>query len=218
MLRFTMSTILGLAAAALLAGCEQPGGDYKTAQQIKQENQAAGKPAHEDHEHAAEGPHGGALVELGDEEYHGEIVVDGERPALVVYIVGPDAKTPAPIAASTVTVVNEAQVPLELKAVPQEGDAEGKASKFELVDEAAVKPIVDAGFLHGALQVEIAGKPYRGEIDAHFDGSTHEEPSEPKDGEHKDEEQKDAEPQKSADEKSEEKTDAAPEAPSTPED
>jgi hypothetical protein len=177
--------IAGVIAGLISAGCNQPGGDYKTAQQIKQEKQAAGQ-AEPDHAHDdSEGPHGGSIVELGDDEYHAEVMVDGKTHSLTVYLYGPDAKTVSPIAAEEIAVVTEDDTKLALKAAPQEGDAEGKSSKFILTDEAAVGPIAEAGFLHGSLQVEIDGKPYRGDIDSHFDGSSHEDHADQKAGDQK---------------------------------
>lgn len=178
--------IAGLAVSLISLGCDQPGGNFKTAEQLKQERQAAGKTDHhDDHDHSA-GPHGGSIVELGDEEYHAEVVVDGKSHTLRVYLFGTDAKTPAPIAAAEVTVTVEDGPKLSLKAAPQTGDGEGKSSLFELSDETAVGAIAKAGFLHGSLQLETDGKPYRGDIDAHFDGTAHDDHAD-----HKDEEKKD---------------------------
>lgn len=164
-----------LTAGCYLAGCNGSGGDYKTAGQIKQEKKASGQPVHADHEDHGPGPHGGAIVELGDDEYHAEVVVDGKTHTLLVYLLGPDAKTATAIAATEATVMTEGNQSLTLKAAPQKGDADGKASKFELTDEAAVDALVKAKSLHGDLQIEIDGKPFRGHIDAHFDGSSHDD-------------------------------------------
>jgi hypothetical protein len=163
-------------------GCEPQGGGYKTAQQIKTEKGTAG-----DDEHGAAGPHGGAIVELGNEEYHGEVVVDGKTHTLTVYLFGPDAKTPAPIAAAEVTVTTEDDKKLVLKAVDAK---DGKASQFQLDDKSQVEALVDAGYLHGSLQFDADGKPYHGGIDAHFDGSEH--------GDEKHEDEKHDENEKSA--------------------
>lgn len=180
----------GLTLSLIGAGCEQQGGNFKTASQIKQEKGAAGHTDHEDHEHGA-GPHGGSIVELGDEEYHAEVVVDAKSHALKVYLLGKDAKTPVPVAAMEVIVTTEDDKKLTLKAAPQEGDGEGKASLFELSDETTVDAIAKAGFIHGSLQLEAGGKPYRGDIDAHFDGASHEDHAEHKEGELKEEEHQD---------------------------
>lgn len=157
----------GLIVGLFAVGCE-PKGEFKTAKQIKTEK------GHTDdgHEHGAAGPHGGAIVELGDEEYHGEVVVDAKTHTLTVYLFGKDAKTPAPIAAEHVTVVDGKDTQLQLSAVEPK---DGKTSQFALADEEKVGTIAKAGFLHGELKLEADGKPYRGKIDAHFDGSSHDE-------------------------------------------
>lgn len=163
---------VSVTAGCLLAGCNGSGGDYKTAKQIEK---AGGKPVHDDeHGHGA-GPHGGAIVELGDDEYHAEVVVDGKTQTLQVFLLGSDAKTEAATGATEATVVTEDQKSLTLKSAPQKGDAEGKTSRFELNDEEAVGALAKAGYLHGSLQLEIDGKPFRGDIDAHFGGSTHDD-------------------------------------------
>lgn len=164
-----------LGCSILVLGCNQPQGNFKTAKQIQDEKKAAGHSGTadpDDHDHGA-GPHGGAIVELGDEEYHGEVVVDGKTHQLTVYLLGKDAKTPAPVEVPHVTVVTEDNEKLQLTAVAAAGSS--AASEFVLQDEAKVDAIVKAGYLHGSLQVDIKGKPYRGDIDAHFDGSTHDE-------------------------------------------
>jgi|GEM_PF-374971 len=164
--------VSSLTLALIAGGCTEPGGDFKTVKQIKNEKQAAGHDDY-DHEHGAAGPHGGAIVELGDEEYHAEVVVDAKTNTLTVYLFGKDAKTPSPIAATEIIVVTEDNEKHALKAVA----VEGKAAEFSLQDEAKVGAITKAGYLHGSLQLEVDGKPYRGDIDAHFDGATHEEPA-----------------------------------------
>lgn len=149
----------------LLIGCG-PSAEYKTSEQLKTER---GHDHDHDHEHGAAGPHGGSLVELGDKEYHAELVVDEKSHSLVVYLLGKDAKSASPIAATEVTVGLGGDKSATLKAAPQAGDGEGKASKFELADEKVVHDLLDAGFLHGSLKVKIGEKAYEGHIDAHFE-------------------------------------------------
>ena len=49
--------------------------------------------AEDKEKHAHTGPHKGTLVELGDEEFHAEIVHDDEMGMVTVYLLGSDAKT-----------------------------------------------------------------------------------------------------------------------------
>jgi len=59
--------------------------------------------AHAEHAHPGEGPHHGDLVELGNEEYHAE-VVHGEGGSVSVYILDSAAKSAVPIDATELTI------------------------------------------------------------------------------------------------------------------
>lgn len=166
MIRFNYIALLTLAIVGGAIGCGNAP-DYKPVQEVKK-----GQPL-PDHDHGAKGPHGGGIVELGNEEYHAEIVVDHDSHVVAVYVLGKDAKTAEPVAATELTVKPEGKDALTLKAAPQTGDPEGKASKFELNNGDVVHELMEAGFIHGDLQITIADKPYSGHIDYHLDGSDH---------------------------------------------
>ena len=53
----------------------------------------AGPEAH--HDHPAEGPHKGHLIELGNEEFHAELTHDDATKTVTIYLLGADAKTAA---------------------------------------------------------------------------------------------------------------------------
>jgi len=169
MVRFSWVVCLVCGLAFGVSGCNSQK-DYKTVDAVKQ---APALPEH-DHEHAAKGPHGGGIVELGEEEYHAEVVVDHDSQSLIVYLLGKDAKTSEPVAATEVSIALEGKDALILKADPQKDDGEGKASKFALVDHDLVHALMDKGFMHGDLRISIGDKPYLGHIDYHMDGSSHE--------------------------------------------
>ena len=167
---------MGLLGGAL--GCDGAKSDYKKADDLKK------APAvHDDHAHGEKGPHGGSIVELGKEEFHAEIVLDHDAHTLRVFVLAKDAKTAHPTSATEVVVAIEGKDAVTLKAAPQEGDGEGKSSRFELVDEKLVDAILDAKFLHGDLRIAIGDKPFSGHIDMHLDDVQHE---------HKDDMKKDA--------------------------
>jgi hypothetical protein len=192
--RFTLAALIsgGLLIGGI--GCSDGKSDYKKTGDLKK------APAvHEEHDHGAKGPHGGSIVELGDEEYHAEVVVDADAHTLRVFVLGKDAKTASPIAAKEVLITPEEKKALTLKAVPLEGEGEEKSSRFELVDEAAVHSLLDAGMIHGNLNVKIGDKPYSGHIDYHLDGVHHD---------HKDEKPVDA-PVKVEEGKTDKPTDGA---------
>jgi hypothetical protein len=170
-----ISVATGLAFLGFI-GCGGPSPEYKPAKDIP-------TVAHDEHHHEhAEGPHHGTVVELGEEEFHAEIVVDDKAHALRVYLLGPDAKTDATTDAADLTVTIEEGPTLTLK--PVAGSPEGQHAAFEVIDEKAVHDIAEGGFIHGTLVAKIGEKSYSAELDVHFDGdhSMHEgevKPAEP---------------------------------------
>jgi hypothetical protein len=179
MVRFNLIVCLTLAVVCGTVGC--PGSsDYKPVGAVKKASPLETHGHDHDHGHAEKGPHGGGLIELGEEEYHAEIVVDHDAHAVSLFVLGKDAKTAEPIAAPEVKITPEGKTELVLKAVPQPGEPEGKASKFELVSDDVVHDLLHAGFLHGELRITIADKPYIGHIDYHMDGGDHDHDHEEK--------------------------------------
>lgn len=82
------------------------------------------------HGHGA-GPHDGTLADWGGGKYHVEFTVDHDKQEGTVYILGGDEKTPTPIKAGEIQlVIVDPAMEVTLKAAPQEGDAEGTASRY----------------------------------------------------------------------------------------
>jgi hypothetical protein len=153
------SCLLAGSVACGLIGCGGPSAQYKPADQLP--------PAHDHgHGHSEEGPHHGSLVELGDDEFHAEIVVDGKAHSLKLYLLGPDAKTAASTPATEAVITLEDGPTLTLKAV--EGQPEGMNTVFEVVDEEAVHEIAEAEFIHGSLKITVGEKEYSVGLDVHF--------------------------------------------------
>ena len=161
---FVACTAIGVACGAI--GCNNAS-EYKKVSEVK-----TAAPV-DDHDHGAKGPHGGGIVELGEDEYHAEVVVDHDSHAVIVYVLGKDAKTAEAVGAAEITITPEGKDALTLKAAPQPGDAEGKSSKFAVEDDGAVHTFMDAGFIHGDLRITIGDKPYVGHIDYHLDDHDH---------------------------------------------
>lgn len=168
-----MQTFNGFKLAAALCvlttftlGCGGSG-DYKTATQLKQET------GHDDHghEHGPAGPNGGSLFSLAKDfkDVQGEIVVDGKRHALIIFLLGSDGKTPYTTTATEVELAGEGGDKLVLKAAPLEGEADGKTSRYELVDEAKIHELIEAGFIHGTARITIDEKVYTPFLDVHMD-------------------------------------------------
>jgi hypothetical protein len=171
MRRISLATMIAVGLLGGAIGCGGGSSDYKKADDLKK---APAHDEHDEHGHGAKGPHGGSLVELGADEYHAEVVLDHDTHTVRVFVLGKDAKTAEPTAATEITLALEGKDAVTLKAVPQEGDGEGKASKFELVDEKVVHDLLDAKMIHGELQLAIGGTPYSGHVHYHLDDIHHE--------------------------------------------
>jgi hypothetical protein len=141
---------------------------------------AAGPPGesaeHADHDHAHahpdEGPHHGHLIELGEEEYHAELTHDEASKTVTVYLLGKDAKQPVAIGDPEIALnlaVDGQPLQATLTAQPQEGDAEGQASRFSLTDEKVLEAL-ESPKATGRLTVTIEGKTYSGTIEHHDHG------------------------------------------------
>lgn len=162
----SLMTCLAIGLTCAVVGCDKSAA-YKSPEQIKKASPAP------KHDHGTAGPHGGGLVELGDDEYHAEIVVDHDTHAIDVYVLGKDAKTAVPVAQTELTLTPEGKEALTLKAAPQAGDGDGKSSKFHLEDEKVVHEVIEAGFLHGDLRVTVGEANFVGHVDLHLDGKEH---------------------------------------------
>lgn len=115
---------------------------------------------HDEHAHGA-GPHGGAIADWGGGAYHAEFTVDHDAKVATVYVLGSDAKTPAPIKASTISLsINDPATDIELAAKPMEGETEGKSSRF--VGQHETLGIVRE--FAGTISGEAEGTPYVGEF------------------------------------------------------
>lgn len=129
-------------------------------------------PGADDHGHAhpTEGPHHGDLVELGNEDYHAEIV-HGDGGEITIYVLDSAAKAAVPIDATEVAINlthdGEAEQ-FKLPATPDSGDAAGKSSRFTLKDEHLAEDL-DAEGTIAKLVLTINGKQYSGKIEHDHD-------------------------------------------------
>ncbi len=128
-----------------------------------------------EHQHPTEGPHGGHLIELGDEEYHAELLHDEATHKVAIHVLDGAGKKAVAIPATEITVQlfqDGKFVKYALKAVQASG---GSASQFELVDAALCDALCDGDATKGRLQVTIDGKPYTGVIEhERHEGHDHE--------------------------------------------
>jgi hypothetical protein len=152
----TYSTLLTIYVLGMI-GCVKHGDSTSTARHV--------------HAHAAEGPHGGHIIELGSETHHAELTHDDESHRIGVYLLDGSAKAAAPIDAESVTI-NVTQdgklTPYVLPAAPQPDDGDGKTSYFELDSEPLCAVICgesEAESTRARITITIDGKPFVGIIE-----------------------------------------------------
>ena len=152
-------------ALCLAAGCDSK----PSSEPVKVGPPPADDHSGHDHAHPHEGPHGGHLIELGKEEYHAEVTHDEATHTVTLYILDGAAKQAVPIDAKELVInlsVEGKPRQYTLPALPQEGDAQGQSSRFQLANEELCEGL-DAPKAKGRLNLTIAGKPYVGQIEAH---------------------------------------------------
>ncbi len=130
-----------------------------------------------EHDHSSEGPHGGHLIELGDEQYHVELVLDDKAGEVTFYVLDSAAKKAVPIDAAEL-VVNlkhggEAEQ-FKIAAKPESGETAGTSSRFFSADKELAGDL-DAEGADAQLVVTIAGKQFRGAIEHEHDDKGHAE-------------------------------------------
>lgn len=131
-------------------------------------------PVADAHDHPTEGPHHGDLVELGNEEYHAEIV-HGDGGEVTVYILDSKAAKAVPITAKDVTINLSHDGKAEqfkLPAAPDAGDPEGKSSRFRLKDKELASDLDTKG-TNAKIVIVIDSKSYSGKIEHHREGAGH---------------------------------------------
>jgi hypothetical protein len=112
------------------------------------------------HSHGA-GPHGGIIADWGGGKFHVEFTVDHEKQQATAYILGRDEKTPISIDATSIELsIKDPQMLVTLEPSPQEGDTEGKSSRFVGTDEKLGVVKEYAGTLTGVVD----GTPYSGDF------------------------------------------------------
>lgn len=158
---FSFSFIVVLAACVgSLSGC----GPKPTPSSTSEPAAETGD-AHDDaHSHPDEGPHHGTLVELGNHEYHAEVVHDAE--SVTVYLLDSAAEKQVPVDSEEITmnlVHDDAPKQFTLAASPDTTDPVGKSSRFVIEDAELVGHLDDASAAP-KLSVTIDGTAFQGEI------------------------------------------------------
>jgi hypothetical protein len=88
------------------------------------------------HQHPAHGPHDGELLEVGNHEYHAEVVLDESKKQMMIYLLDKEVKSyvalDSPFLAVNL-VIGGKPVQIKLKPIPQDTDAKGYSSCFGVV-------------------------------------------------------------------------------------
>lgn len=158
----TGAALVAMLGFVLLTGCaDKP---------AKDSGKKGGHDHAHGHSHDEHGPHGGHLIEVGNEEYHLEMVEDDKADTLTFYVLDSTAKKSVPIDATELTVnmsVKGKATTFKLAAKPLEGEAAGKSSRFVTPDDALHEALDDDNV--GKLQLTIGGKPYSAVVQEHDD-------------------------------------------------
>lgn len=165
-IRTLTSGLAVLASLALAVGCNKPGDTGKGGAKTEKAAAKSDKGGKEDHAHG-EGPHGGAIADWGGGKMHIEFIVDHDKQEATVYILGSDAKKPAPIKAkdgqilaSITGVKDKGTFEVILKAVPETADPAGTSSRF--VGKHEKIGVVQE--FEGTITGENDGTPYTGKF------------------------------------------------------
>jgi hypothetical protein len=167
-----------LAGWTLLSGCTPAGTGTGGSQAGGGSAAGTGEgEEHEGEEHEEHGPppHGGQLIELGDEEYHAELVHDEKAGTVTIYLLDAHAEKAVAIDSADITIKlkhDGEPEQFKLAASPQDDDVEGTASRF-VSEEAELAEDLDAEGTEPRLAVTIDGKPYSGKIVHEHDHEGH---------------------------------------------
>ena len=175
MLRRFLSVVVALSVLVLPGGCSPESRQGSAADDQAHADHAAESQVHS---HAEAAPHGGHLIELGDCQFHAELVHDEPSDTVTVYLW--DAEVREPVASEAPQVRLQLFVDGEFAdyelSPSGEPASEGGATRFERADPALCKVLSQADQVRGRLSVTIGGKPYSGDVEhaAHdHDGTGH---------------------------------------------
>lgn len=166
----SLSSAVALALAA--SGCGAPTAEPPVPVAAHDDHATHDDHAHGGDAHPEHGPHGGDLVELGEEEYHAEVV--HKAGTVTVYVLDGAAQVAVPINATELTINlthdgKPEQFPLA--ASPEAGEAAGMSSRF-MSDDAELAADLDGGAV-ARLTVTIDGTPFTGKISHDHGHDTH---------------------------------------------
>lgn len=165
-----MTRPMGLIAVAILAsaiysvGCSQAPAPPQAPPKAAAAKASDHGHSHDDdhHSHGA-GPHDGTLADWGGGKYHVEFTVDHDKKEAVIYVLGSDEKTAAPVKTADgklLLTIREPAFQVELVARPLAGEGDGKSSCYGGTHESLgiVREFT------GTISGEVDGTPFAGEF------------------------------------------------------
>jgi hypothetical protein len=167
-MRYLFHTLLSVAVCAALAGCNHH-------DESAHAQQHDGEHGHVHAAHPEEGPHHGELIELGEEEYHAELIHDDASHTITLYLLDSAAKNAVPIDAQPLLlnlVVSGSPVQFSVPPAPQQGDPTGKASCFRLIDEKLCEALDNPGSVC-RINIAVADHHYTATVSHHHEHGEH---------------------------------------------
>ena len=165
----SLAAFIAVTSVLALGGCnggQANNGGVAEDGAVEMEGAPPALPPGGEHDHPSEGPHHGSLIELGNEQYHAELVHDDTTGAVTIYILDGAAAAQVPIEAAEVMINlkhDGKAVQHRLAAQRDEGDPEGRSSRF-VSKEPTLGDQLDAEGADPRLVVKIDGKSYSGEL------------------------------------------------------
>jgi hypothetical protein len=149
--------IFTIAALIALPGCGDP-------ESKEDEDNNEDQTAEDDHDHPTHGPHDGDLIELGDEEYHAEIVRSDT--AVTVYLLDGAAKMGPTIEGESINLnlSHHGDAKQYALAGVADVDAPGKFAEFTSSDEEMLAIVKEDNHLDISVSIEINGTNFRGTL------------------------------------------------------
>lgn len=123
---------------------------------------------HAGHDHSSLGPHGGHVLELGEEDYHAEWRFNDNNGKVTVYLLDAEAKKAVTTTATTISIqitFNDTTNDYELSAIKQSDEDPPTTSEFESFDPQPQMIELLKAVGHGVdatLKVVIGDKEYSG--------------------------------------------------------
>lgn len=114
-----------------------------------------------EHDHSAQGPHGGHMIVLGEEEYHAELTHDEATHTVAIHLLDSTGKEPVSSEQGSITL----QVFKDGEFADYPLQAAGDDGAFSTIDEQLCDLLLHAEEIKGRLRATIAGTEYVGTIE-----------------------------------------------------